>query len=158
MSDKCRKQARRWESGVKSHYEAEHRSPPMSCCSLCIAPLALLCLDVSITMRLAVYIGWDLYWGIVRVGKLILSHLLIYHCQLEFLMAQRERDSQPFQHQVNVKYVNVSHLCKMQKMQGIKWASYIFIKIITVEILQVSLIDMSTWWISVQLKWTEVTL
>lgn len=28
MSGKCGKQARRRESGVKSHYEAEHRSAP----------------------------------------------------------------------------------------------------------------------------------
>lgn len=29
-SDKRGKQARWWESGVKSHYKAEHRSPPGS--------------------------------------------------------------------------------------------------------------------------------
>lgn len=29
-SDKCGKQARWWESGVKSYYKAEHRSPPGS--------------------------------------------------------------------------------------------------------------------------------
>ncbi len=66
---KCRKQARWWESGVKSHYETEHRSPPMSLCSLCIALLGLLCLDFSITVRLWVYLGWDLFWGTVRAGK-----------------------------------------------------------------------------------------
>lgn len=69
MSGKCRKQARWWESGVKSHYETEHRSPPVSLCSLCITLLGLLCLDFSITMRLWVYSGWDLFWRTVGAGK-----------------------------------------------------------------------------------------
>lgn len=92
MSDKSRKQARWWESGVKSHHEAEHRSPPTSLCSLCIT-FAICSVwtfpsqgDFRFTLA-EIYTGKRLESGHSFSGQLPPLPRVTFHLLLEVLIA-----------------------------------------------------------------------